>query len=177
MQDLKRTMKPFGRSCSFVSGSTLAASTVPRGTTAAPGSSFPSLSEPPQTTQTLGMYVQSLQLLSHAGLWLALLLWLTLFTVDVACRCMQWIPGCWNHLQQACICCQAADAQWLLRHAGQPVQLGHKCVGQSAAMALRLDKLAQGCCQGPHLSLKAHGGCAQCMLFLWITYPAPCLFV
>lgn len=54
MQDLKRTMRPFGRSCSFVSGNTLAASTIPKGTTAASGSSFPSLSEPPQSTQTLG---------------------------------------------------------------------------------------------------------------------------
>ena len=56
MQDLKRTMRPFGRSCSFVSGNALAASTIPKGTTAASGSSFPSLSEPPQSTQTLGKY-------------------------------------------------------------------------------------------------------------------------
>jgi len=47
-------MKAFGRSCSFVSGSDLAASTVPGGTNVASGAVFPSLSEPPQQTQTLG---------------------------------------------------------------------------------------------------------------------------
>ncbi len=47
-------MRAFGRSCSFVSGSDLAASTVPGGTNVASGAVFPSLSEPPQQTQTLG---------------------------------------------------------------------------------------------------------------------------
>ena len=51
-------MKAFGRSCSFVSGSTLAASTVPGGTNVASGATFPSLSQPPQSTQTLGKYCQ-----------------------------------------------------------------------------------------------------------------------
>lgn len=49
-------MKAFGRSCSFVSGSDLAASTVPGGTNVASGAVFPSLSEPPQRTQTLGKH-------------------------------------------------------------------------------------------------------------------------
>ena len=47
-------MQSFARSCRFVSGSDLAASTVPSGTNVASGSSFPSLSSPPQRTQTLG---------------------------------------------------------------------------------------------------------------------------
>ena len=47
-------MKAFGRSCSFVSGNDLAASTVPGGTNVAAGATFPSLAEPPQSTQTLG---------------------------------------------------------------------------------------------------------------------------
>ncbi|KAL0031693.1 hypothetical protein WJX79_001570 [Trebouxia sp. C0005] len=54
-KDLNSPMKAFGRSCSFVSGSDLAASTVPGGTNVASGSVFPSLSEPPQRTQTLGV--------------------------------------------------------------------------------------------------------------------------
>lgn len=53
-QDLNKPMQSFARSCSFVSGSTLAASTVPSGTNVAAGSNFPSLSSPPQRTQTLG---------------------------------------------------------------------------------------------------------------------------
>nr|QOL01204.1 putative extracellular protein TR9_013c [Trebouxia lynnae] len=54
-KNLKSAMRPFGRSCSFVSGNTLASSTVPGGTNVAAGASFPSLSEPPQSTQTLGV--------------------------------------------------------------------------------------------------------------------------
>ncbi|DBB06710.1 TPA: hypothetical protein ACH3X1_012211 [Trebouxia sp. C0004] len=54
-KDLNSPMKAFGRSCSFVSGSDLAASTVPGGTNVASGAVFPSLSEPPQRTQTLGV--------------------------------------------------------------------------------------------------------------------------
>ena len=54
MQDLNSPMKAFARTCQFVSGSDLAASTVPGGTNVAAGASFPGLSEPPQRTQTLG---------------------------------------------------------------------------------------------------------------------------
>jgi hypothetical protein len=56
LQDLNSPMKAFGRSCSFVSGSDLAATTVPGGTNVASGAVFPSLSEPPQRTQTLGKH-------------------------------------------------------------------------------------------------------------------------
>lgn len=47
-------MQSFARSCRFVSGSDLAASTVPSGMNVASGASFPGLSSPPQRTQTLG---------------------------------------------------------------------------------------------------------------------------
>ena len=54
LQDLNKPMQSFARSCQFVSGSQLASSTVPPGTNVASGASFPSLSSPPQRTQTLG---------------------------------------------------------------------------------------------------------------------------
>ena len=55
-------MKAFARTCQFVSGSDLAASTVPGGTNIASGASFPGLSEPPQRTQTLGKHFVLLNL-------------------------------------------------------------------------------------------------------------------
>lgn len=142
MQNLKSTMKPFGRSCSFVSGNTLAASTVPSGANIAAGLSFPSLSEPPQSTQTLG----TLQLIEL----LCLIAFISTVTLTLLsyCRCLQWIPGCWYHTQQACLCCQAADTQWFLCFAGQPVQLGHECTGQPGPVAFRLDYLAERNCPG-----------------------------
>ena len=91
MQNLKSAMRPFGRSCSFVSGNTLASSTVPGGTNVAAGASFPSLSEPPQSTQTLGMHSWFCSNSCTASLFLAKYLMLLSTFAYFACAIRQ---GC-----------------------------------------------------------------------------------